>query len=74
MIAFVMDLLSFIFARQTQYNRDLPLYIDADNPDLHLTSTQAETLVRRLIAGLRAAGLQSGDVVLLCLGNSVSAS
>ncbi|KAG8157415.1 hypothetical protein KVR01_012799 [Diaporthe batatas] len=70
MIVPVTDLLSFVFARQTQYDHDSPLYIDADSPDLHLSSTQAETLVRRLISGLRAAGLKSGDVVLLCLGNS----
>lgn len=74
MIVPVTDLLSFVFARQTEYNHNSPLYIDADNPDLYLSSTQAEILIRRLIAGFRAAGLQSGDVVLLCLGNSVSAS
>ena len=45
--------------------------IDALNPELSINLTQARVLVRRLISGLRAAGIKSGDTVCLHAANSI---
>lgn len=66
------DLLTFAFHGPTQYDGRRPVFIDAEEPSRSLSATQARLLIRTLIAGLRAHRVQSGDCVLLHLGNSVS--
>lgn len=66
------DLLTFTFCGPTPYNQNQPLFIDAEDPSRSFTGTQFRQLVRTLIAGFKAHGLQKGDAVLLNLGNSVS--
>lgn len=68
----ISDLVSFALDRQHLYDQNKPLFIDADDPVLSLSASQTIALVSRLVAGLRAAGLKRGDVVLLHLGNHVS--
>ncbi|KAK3335245.1 hypothetical protein B0T19DRAFT_436128 [Cercophora scortea] len=66
----VTDIVSYAFDRQTGYDADTkPLFINAEDPSQFLTANQTTTLVRQLIAGLHAAGLQKGDAVLLHLAN-----
>ncbi|KAK3388070.1 hypothetical protein B0T20DRAFT_108771 [Sordaria brevicollis] len=68
----ISDIVSFALDRQHLYDQNKPLFVDAEDPILSLSSSQTITLVSRLVAGLRAAGLKKGDVVLLHLGNHVS--
>lgn len=68
------DLLSFIFRGPVQYDARRPLYIDAENPARSLNRVQVQSLIRTLIAGLRAHGVQQGDCVLVHLPGSVSLS
>lgn len=65
------DLVSFTFNSQVKLNKRTPLYIDADCPSRSLTATQTRTLVRKLIAGFRDAGLRRGDRVVVHLFNNV---
>ncbi|CAI7584730.1 unnamed protein product [Penicillium glandicola] len=65
------DLLSFTFDGPKPYNRDQPLFIDAEDPSRSFTAAQFRQLVRTLIAGLKAHNVQPGDCVLLHLGNSI---
>lgn len=66
------DLLTFAFGGTASYDQTQPLYIDAENPSCCLNGDEFRSLVRSLIAGLKAAGVQHGDCVLLHLPNSVS--
>jgi non-ribosomal peptide synthetase component E (peptide arylation enzyme) len=66
------DLLTFAFGGSTSYDPTQPLYIDAEDPSCCLNADEFKSLVRSLIAGLKAAGTQPGDCVLLHLPNSVS--
>lgn len=66
------DLLTFTFCGPTPYNQNQPLFIDAEDPSRSFTAAQFRQLVRTLIAGFKAYGVQPGDCVLLHLGNSVS--
>ncbi|PYH43853.1 adenylate-forming enzyme AfeA [Aspergillus saccharolyticus JOP 1030-1] len=65
------DLLTFAFRSPYPYDRERPLFIDAENPSQSFNARQFETLVRTLIAGLKAHGVQRGDCVLVHLGNSI---
>jgi hypothetical protein len=65
------DLVSFAFNSQVKLNKRTPLYIDADCPSRSLNATQTRTLVRKLIAGFRDAGLRRGDRVVVHLFNNV---
>ncbi|PGH28279.1 hypothetical protein AJ80_00170 [Polytolypa hystricis UAMH7299] len=66
------DILSFAFDnRPVGYDEQQPIYISADNPSWALTAKQFRVLVRSLIAGFRAHGLQKGDCVLVNLPNNV---
>ena len=64
------DLLSFAFEGPYEVHQHQPLYIDAEDPSRSLDARQFRKLVRSLIAGLRAAGLQRGESVLVNLANS----
>lgn len=48
------------------------LYFDSDDDSLSLTGPQVVTSVKRLIGGLKVAGIEKGDCVCLHLFNSVS--
>ncbi|KAJ6081295.1 hypothetical protein N7499_006169 [Penicillium canescens] len=65
------DLLTFTFGGPKPYNTNQPLFIDAEDPSRSFTAAQFRQLVRTLIAGLKAHNVQSGDCVLLHLGNSI---
>jgi hypothetical protein len=65
------DLVSFAFNSQVRLNKRTPLYIDADCPSRSLNATHTRTLVRKLIAGFRDAGLRRGDRVVVHLFNNV---
>jgi non-ribosomal peptide synthetase component E (peptide arylation enzyme) len=65
------DLVSFAFSSRVKLNKRTPLYIDADCPSRSLNATQTRTLVRKLIAGFRDAGLRRGDRVVVHLFNNV---
>lgn len=47
------------------------IYVDAADPSQFITARQAHTLIRKLIAGFRRAGLQEGDCVALHSFNNV---
>lgn len=66
------DVVSFSFDKQLPYDDDVPLLIDADEPSRFLTARLYRALVRRLIAGFEASGLQDGDCVLCHIGNALS--
>jgi len=68
------DLLTFAFNGPVRYDKERPIFIDAENPARALTAGRLRALVRTLIAGLRAAGVQRGDCVLVHLGNNVGPS
>ncbi|KAL2834167.1 hypothetical protein BJY01DRAFT_239193 [Aspergillus pseudoustus] len=57
------DLLSWIFEKPSPYPDEKPIYIDADNPTEALSRPQCRSIIRRLIAGLKAMSLQRGDCV-----------
>ncbi|KAJ5989741.1 hypothetical protein N7522_009948 [Penicillium canescens] len=64
------DLLSYIFD-QPPYDQDQPIYIDVHDPSRSISCNQARKLVRQLIAGLRASGLQPGNCVLIHSFNDI---
>lgn len=66
------DLLSFAFNGPVCYDKRQPLFIDAEDPSRSLNAIQTRLLIRTLIAGLKAHDVQSGDCVLVHLGNNVS--
>ncbi|PYI34251.1 acetyl-CoA synthetase-like protein [Aspergillus indologenus CBS 114.80] len=63
------DVVSFALDPQEEYEPDLPLFIDAQDPAQSLNREQFSLLVRTLIAGFHAQGLAEGDCVLLHTGN-----
>ncbi|CRG86532.1 Putative acyl-coenzyme A synthetase [Talaromyces islandicus] len=65
------DLLTFAFGGTMPYDPTQPLYIDAEDPSCCLNGDEFRSLVRSLIAGLKASGIQQGDCVLLHLPNSI---
>ncbi|GAD97518.1 hypothetical protein AN0054.2 [Paecilomyces variotii No. 5] len=65
------DLLTFALNPATPFDENKPLYVDAENPARALSASRFRALVRTLIAGLRAHGLQNGDCVLVHMGNHV---
>jgi 4-coumarate--CoA ligase len=64
------DLLSWMFDNP-QYDIDMPIYIDAANPSRSISCRQAKSLIRRLAAGFREAGVQKGDCVCLHSFNDI---
>lgn len=65
------DLLSYIFAKPS-YPSTRPIFIDPLQPDTHfLTYASSRHLVRLLIAGFKAQGLQRGDVVCVHSFNTI---
>ena len=66
------DLLTFAFDGPVPYDRNKPIYIDAEDQSCALDAHQFRFLVRSLIAGLKAHGVQRGDCVVVHIPNSVS--
>lgn len=68
----VCSLQTFLFNHSTGLSPDNPAFYDADRPDTHfLTRETVRLWSLRFAAGLRKAGLQPGDRVLLFSGNSL---
>ncbi|KAJ5875745.1 uncharacterized protein N7473_013092 [Penicillium subrubescens] len=67
------DLLSYIFD-DPPYDQDKPIYIDVRDPKRSISCNQARTLIRSLIAGMRASGLRQGDCVLIHSFNDINYS
>lgn len=65
------DILSWSFD-EIKYNEDEPIYIDALKPQNHFTARSARSTVRRLIAGLRAIGLETGDCACISSFNHIA--
>ena len=65
-----MDLVSWTFGNE-DYDQNREIYIDPDNPGRSITASEARSLVRKLVAGFKAVGLQRGDCVCLHAFNDV---
>lgn len=68
----VIDIVSFSFDKQNDYDEETPILVDAEEPSRFLDHKSYKTLVRRLIAGFKAYGLENGDSVLCQISNTVS--
>ncbi|CAO2657301.1 Nn.00g034270.m01.CDS01 [Neocucurbitaria sp. VM-36] len=64
------DILSWMYD-EPLFDQNTPIYIDANDPSNSISAAQAKTLIRQLIAGLKHAGLQKGDGVLIHSFNSI---
>ncbi|KAF2233529.1 acetyl-CoA synthetase-like protein [Viridothelium virens] len=64
------DICSWIFD-EPKYDIDQPIFLEATNPSNHITAKQARSLVRKLCAGFRKAGLKPGDCVTIHAFNSI---
>jgi long-subunit acyl-CoA synthetase (AMP-forming) len=67
-----MDLVSWIFGNG-DYDQNCKIYIDPAHPTRSLTANEARSMVRKLVAGFKAKGLQKGDCVCLHAFNDVRA-
>lgn len=64
------DLLSWAFDHRT-YDPDKPIFIDLENPSRSISWRQGRSIVRKLIAGFRKAGLRKGDCVSITSFNDI---
>ncbi|KAL4736081.1 hypothetical protein BDV11DRAFT_211572 [Aspergillus similis] len=64
------DILTYIFANPS-YDANRPVYIDVSNPSRSISLAQARTMIRQLIAGLRAWGAKEGDCVAIHSFNDI---
>ncbi|KAL9037577.1 MAG: hypothetical protein Q9180_003643, partial [Flavoplaca navasiana] len=64
------DLLTYIFGNKNDGPKK-PVLVDASNPSRFLTSDSAKVAIRKLIAGLKAEGLEAGDCVCINSFNDV---
>ncbi|KAH0287772.1 AMP-binding enzyme [Aureobasidium namibiae CBS 147.97] len=65
-----LDLLSWLFDNNS-VDTEKDILIDAANPETRSNTRQAISLTRKLIAGFKAAGLETGDVVCVHAFNSI---
>ncbi|KAK0630282.1 adenylate-forming enzyme AfeA [Bombardia bombarda] len=65
----ITDLVSYALDKQTNYDGDKRVFINAEDPSQFLTADGTVKLVRQLIAGMQAQGLKKGDSVLLHMAN-----
>lgn len=65
------SLSTYVFTSPDAPLSDKPILIDAEKPQYHLTHRSYREWSKRLAAGLRKAGFQSGDRLLLYSGNNV---
>ena len=66
-----MDLVSWTLGNY-DYGQDRKIYIDPDHPARSITANGARCIVRKLVSGFKAMGLQPGDCVCLHAFNDVS--
>ena len=68
-----MDLVSWTFANldNEDYDPEKKIYVNPDDPSLSISASEARITVRKLIAGFKAVGLQSGDCVCVHAFNNV---
>ena len=68
-----MDLVSWTFANleNEDYEQGKKIYINADDPCQSISASEAQILVRKLVAGFKAVGLQPGDCVCVHAFNNV---
>ncbi len=66
-----MDLVSWTFGNQ-EYDQNSKIYVAPDHPSRSITANGARCMVRKLVAGFKAMGLQPGDCVCLHAFNDVS--
>lgn len=65
------DILSWMFDDIT-YDLDDPLYINAEHPEENrISARQAKRMIRQLVAGFRAIGVQKGDCVSIHSFNDI---
>ncbi|KAF2502907.1 amp dependent CoA ligase [Lophium mytilinum] len=64
------DLISWAFDNAA-YDLDKPVYIDAADPKRFVSARQGRTIIRKLVAGFRKAGLEKGDCVVLASFNDL---
>ncbi|KAL3429387.1 hypothetical protein BDV09DRAFT_44458 [Aspergillus tetrazonus] len=64
------DILTYIFANPS-YDPNKPVYVDVSNPARSISLAQARTIIRQLIAGLRAWGVKEGDCVAIHSFNDI---
>ncbi|EME41195.1 hypothetical protein DOTSEDRAFT_73577 [Dothistroma septosporum NZE10] len=64
------NILDYLFPKDVAVNDD-PVWIDADNFDLHVSPKQVLQWIKRMIIGLDKLGLQKGDVCLIHTPNNV---
>ncbi|KAK5131066.1 hypothetical protein LTR08_001352 [Meristemomyces frigidus] len=67
----ILSLPSYLFTSPTAPLDNRPLVIDAERPEYHLTHDTYREWSKRLATGLRRAGFQSGDRLLLYSGNTI---
>ncbi|KAI9035959.1 acetyl-CoA synthetase-like protein [Aspergillus affinis] len=65
------DVVSFALDARADYDPSEALFIDAQYPSRYLNGLQFPLLVRTLIAGLKAHGVEKGDCVVVHTGNNV---
>ena len=68
-----MDLVSWTFANleDEDYEQGKKLYINADDPRQSISASEAQIMVRKLVAGFKAVGLRPGDCVCVHAFNNV---
>ncbi|TVY87821.1 Acyl-CoA ligase [Lachnellula willkommii] len=66
-----MDIVSWTFSNLDP-NSEEPAYIDANDPTRYLSSNGVRTLVRKLVAGFTAQGLEKGDSVCVLSFNDIN--
>ncbi|KAL4894993.1 AMP-binding enzyme [Aspergillus ambiguus] len=64
------DVISYIFSNP-DYNHDEPIYVDVHNPSRSISYNQAQSIIRKLVAGLRAWGVRKGDCVAIHSFNDI---
>ena len=67
----ILSLTSYVFKTPNAHLEDKPLLIDAEKPEYYLSHHSYREWSKRLAAGLRKAGFQTGDRLLLYSGNNV---
>ncbi|KAL6703608.1 Acyl-CoA synthetase actt5 [Coniothyrium glycines] len=66
------DIVSFSLGNKNQdYDDDKPIYHDADDESRALSRAQGRSIVRKLVRGFRAAGLQKGDCFAITSFNDI---
>jgi 4-coumarate--CoA ligase len=56
------DLVSWTFGNH-DYDQDKKIYVHADDPEQSVSASQARRIVKELVAGFQAKGLEPGDCV-----------